>query len=156
MLKRLINAIISLAVGVLISTNVYAADESFQVSIRILTALSISENQALSFPTTEATSSTQTVTVAPSDSTAASFDIDGESGGAISASIAETNLALTNGSTTITIDSFTFGGSCAADGTGTLTGGTLSGCNVGATATIPANPTNGTYYGNLTLRVLYN
>jgi hypothetical protein len=156
MLKRLINAIISLAVGVLISTNVYAADESFEVSIKILTALSILETQALAFPITEATSSIQKVTIAPSDSTAASFDIGGESGEAISASISETTLDLNNGSTTITIDSFTFGGSCAADGTGTLTGGTLSGCKVGATATIPANPKNGTYSGNLTFRVLYN
>jgi hypothetical protein len=154
--KKLISTMILMMAGLIFSITGYATDESFQVSIRILTALSISENQALSFPDTTATASIQTVTVAPTDGTAASFDIAGDSNLAITASISETSVGLTNGSTTITIDTFTFGGSCNADGTGTLSSGSLAGCKVGASASIPANPTSGSYTGTLTFRVLYN
>ena len=142
--------------GLIFSMAGYATDESFQVSIRIQAAITISENQALSFPDTEATASSQTVTVAPSDGTSASFDIAGDSNLAITVSVSEASIGLSNGPTTITIDNFTFGGSCNADGTGTLSSGSLAGCKVGASASIPANPTSGSYTGTLTFRVLYN
>jgi len=135
----------------------HAADESFTTSIQILTALSITEQSALLFPDTEASSSSQAVVVAPADSGAATFDIAGQGSEGITASIVENSVSMVNGSTTITVASFTFGGSLASSGTGTLSsGGSLNSCKVGATASIPANPGAGTYSGTLTFRVVYN
>ena len=108
------------------------------------------------FPDTGATASIQNITVNTGDAGAAAFDIGGEASTAIQASIVETDLDMVVGGTTITVDTFTFGGSLAADGTATLDGtGNLTGANVGATAAVPANPDVGAYSGSLTFRVLY-
>ena len=133
-----------------------AADESFNASIQILTALNITEQSALSFPDTESKTTSQTAVVAATDAGAASFDITGEASSNIVSSIVESDLSMTQGSTTITINTFTFGGSLASDGTATTDGsGSLTGANVGATANIPANAESGTYSGALTFRVVY-
>ena len=154
-MKKLLGSVIAiLSLGMM---NVYAADESFQASIRILTALSITEQSALSFPDTEASASAQNVVIAPTGTGAAVFNIAGEASRPVTASIVQSNLQITNGSTTVTIGSFTFGGGLSSSGTGTLNGsGQLTGAGVGATAAIPANPQAGVYSGSLTFRVVYN
>ena len=143
------------AAGLVLSTSsVYAVDQAFNVSITILTALGITKTSDLSFPTTAASGSIQAVTVAPTDGTAATFDITGEPSTAITASIVEADVTLT--ASTIVVDTFTFGGGLAADGTATTTaGGAVAGAAVGATANIPASHAAGSYSGSLTFRVLY-
>ena len=143
------------AAGLVLSTSsVYAVDQAFNVSITILTALGITKTSDLSFPTTASSGSIQAVTVAPTDGTAATFDITGEPSTAITASIVEADVTLT--ASTIVVDTFTFGGGLAADGTATTTaGGAVAGAAVGATANIPASHAAGSYSGSLTFRVLY-
>ena len=139
---------------VLSASSIYAVDQAFNVSITILTALGITKTSDLSFPTTAANGSDQAVTVAPTDGTAATFDITGEPSTAIVASIVESNVTLTGSS--IVVDTFTFGGGLASNGTATTSGaGAVSGAAVGATANIPAAQTAGTFSGALTFRVLY-
>ena len=143
------------ATGLILSTStLYAVDQAFNVSITILTALGITKTSDLSFPTTASSGSIQAVTVAPADGTAATFDITGEPSTAITASIVEADVTLT--ASTIVVDTFTFGGGLAADGTATTTaGGAVAGAAVGATANIPASHAAGSYSGSLTFRVLY-
>ncbi len=157
LIKIQIRKSLMLVLGMVLSFQVYAADETFTASIQILTALSVTEQTALAFPTTEASTAAQTVVVAPTDSGAATFDIAGESNYAVTASIVESSLTMTNQNTSIVVDTFTFGGNLSSTGTGTLSAsGGLTGARVGATANIPANPKSGSYSGNLTFRVVYN
>ena len=136
------------------ASSAYAVDQAFNVSIQILTALGITKTSDLSFPATASSGSIQNVTVAPADGTAATFDITGEASTAITASIVEANVTLT--SSTIVVDTFTFGGGLAADGTATTTaGGAVAGAAVGATANVPASHAAGSFSGSLTFRVLY-
>ena len=136
------------------------ADETFTASIRIFKAITVTELSALSFPATESSASSQTVSVGTSDSGAATFSINGDPDATISASIAEASLTLNQGSTNIIIDGFTFGGGLTSgngSGSGTLNsaGALASAAAVGATANIPADATSGLYSGSLTFRVVY-
>ncbi|MBF0351817.1 MAG: DUF4402 domain-containing protein [SAR324 cluster bacterium] len=144
-------------IGMISAPVLHAADEAFNASIRIVAALAISETSALTFPQTEASTSTQQVAIGPNDSGAASFNITGEPNAGVTASIVEPSLEMTVGQTTITINTFTFGGALASNGSVSLNGsGSATGAKVGATANIPANPESGQYSGALTFRVVYN
>ena len=143
--------------GALFTNMAYAADEAFNASIRILAALKITEQSALKFPDTEAASVAKTVTVANTNSGAATFNITGEGNSTVTASIVESGVTMSNNGTDITVGSFTFGGKLGSNGVGTLDStGKLNGAAVGATASIPANPSAGNYSGTLTFRVVYN
>ena len=148
--------LLGLLAAMVIAPNAYATDEPFLASISIFSPIAITETSALSFGSVASASATQSVVVAPGDAGAASFNLSGQSNLAITASVVEPSLALVNGATTITVNSFTFGGGLAANGTANLSAaGTLNAANVGATAVVPANPASGAYTGNLTLRVVY-
>ena len=133
-----------------------ATDEAFLASITVYSPIVITETSALNFGVVTASPVAQTVTVAPADAGAASFNIAGQSGMPVTASVVETSLIMSNGATSITVDGFTYGGGLSAAGTATIGAqGSLSGAAVGASATVPANPAAGTYSGNLTFRVVY-
>lgn len=156
MFKRFL---ISLAAAAMLATPAMATDEPFVASITIYTPIVITETSPLSFGAIVGSGVPQTVVVAPIDPGAATFDLAGEPNMAITATIVEASLPITVGATTITIDTFTFGGSLtpgAGSGTGTLDAtGALAGTAVGATANIPANPDPGLYSGTLNYRVVY-
>ena len=154
--QQILKSLTGIVAGLTIATSAYAADSSFQSSLKILTPLSITAQSGLDFPDTESTAAQQTVVVAPTDAGAADFNIAGELNEAVTASVVEPSVTMTVGSTNIVVDTFTFGGALAADGSGTLDGtGALAGAKVGGTATVPANAESGTYTGTLTFRVTY-
>lgn len=136
-------------------TAIQAEETTFTASIKILTALSITKVTDLSFPDTTASITSQDIVIAPEDSGAATFTISGDDLATVQASIVESSVTMTNGTTGIVIDSFTFGGDLSTTGQATLGTGTTS-ANVGATANIPGNPNSGTYSGSITFRVVYN
>ncbi|PCI28327.1 MAG: hypothetical protein COB67_06665 [SAR324 cluster bacterium] len=137
-------------------TMLYAVEESFVASIRILSPMPVFERTPLVFPDLEVSESSRTIVVLPSDTGAASFDLVGGSDEGITASIVESEVSMTQGSTVIVVNAFTFGGCLGADGTGALSGsGKFSSCTIGGTALIPANPNFGMYTGTLTFRVVY-
>ncbi|MDT8446972.1 MAG: DUF4402 domain-containing protein [bacterium] len=148
--------LMGLMAAMVMAPSAYATDEPFLASITIFSPITITETSALSFGSVSGAATNQNVVVAPSDPGAASFNLAGESNLAVTATIVEPSLALVNGATTITVNGFTFGGALASNGTANLGAlGKLNAATVGATAAVPANPTSGTYSGNLTLRVVY-
>lgn len=156
-LKKYVSTMAVIAFAMLIVPFAQAADEAFNASIRIVAALNVSESSALTFPTTESAAQAQQVTVGTTDAGAASFNITGESNAAVTASIVEGSLEMTVGSSTITVNNFTFGGALNGSGNASLDGsGALNGAKVGATANIPAAAESGEYSGALTFRVVYN
>ena len=155
---RIINRTLSLFAALLMlgGSSALAADEPFAASITVYAPVVITETAPMSFGIVTASGSTQVVVVDPADAGAAGFDITGEGSMAITATVVETSLALVNGATTITVDSFTYGGSLSGTGTATFSNqGAVAGAKVGASASIPANPDAGSYAGTLTFRVVY-
>ena len=157
MIKRLLTGLaFSL---MLIPSNALATDSIFPASITIYAPIVVTKTADLIFPNTASSAAPQTVVVAPGGVGAASFDIAGEPTLAINATVVEASIIMANGPTNITVDQFVFGGTltdAAGSGTASLDGvGNLVGASVGATATIPANPTQGAYTGNLTFQVTY-
>ena len=144
--------------ALLLGTSAYAVDESFNVSITILTAITITESgTGLDFGNLPTSTSAQTVTVSPGDSGAATFDIAGEPNGTVTVSVAESSVNLAGPGTNIVVDTFTVDGTNCSGGAGTLDGsGNLTTCSVGATANVNANQTTGSYSGTATLQVIYN
>ena len=154
MLKKIVAL---LATSLMIVTAGYAADETFEASIRVLAALAIVENTALTFPDTESRTIAQNVTVSPGSTGAASFNVYGEHNRLVNASIVEPSASATIGSSTVVFDSFSCGGALSGACQATLdNSGYANGAEIGATAHIPANAQAGLYQGTLTFRVTYN
>ena len=141
--------------GISLSSIGLAATGTFNISIKIITALAVAETQALSFPDTESSSSSQTVVVGAADANAAVLSITGEPSNLVNVSV-DATATLTDGTNNITVDSFALGGDCAG-GTATIDGATgiAADCRVGATANLSANQTAGDYAGSATLTVTY-
>ncbi len=103
-----------------------------------------------------------TLVIAPTDAGAAVFSASGDPNTPVIASIVEGSIVLTTGSGSgagrqIVLDSWTFGGSLAADGTAVLDAqGKLSNMRVGATANIESDDIGGDYSASPTLRLLPN
>lgn len=103
-----------------------------------------------------------TVVIAPTDADAAVFNASGDANAPVVASIVENSIVLTTGSGSgaaqqIVVDSWTFGGSLAADGTGVLDAqGQLTNIRIGATATVESDDIGGDYSASPTLRLIAN
>ncbi len=136
----------------------HAVDELFDVSLKLLTPITITETQALDFGETVA-GSASTLVVAAADANAAVFTASGEAAETASVQIVEANITLTtdDGSDTtkqITVDNFSLGGDVSG-GSMTFSGG-ADDIRVGATANVEAEDIAGDYSGTATLQVVYN
>ncbi|MGK5095041.1 DUF4402 domain-containing protein [Deltaproteobacteria bacterium TL4] len=130
--------------------SLFAAEETFQMSMKVYQPLAIGKVSDLVFPLIEVSSAAQPVTVTPDQG--ASFKITGQTGAGITASV--TSSGLSNGTQTISIDSFSFGSPLDSAGRGTLASGGIT-ATVGAALTVPANASTGEYAGTATFTVLY-
>jgi len=134
----------------------FASDEPFAASITVYSPIVVTETAPMSFGLVTASPATQVVVVNSADAGAAAFDIAGQSGLAVTATVVEPSLALVSGGTTITVSNFTYGGALTGTGTASFSNqGALNNARVGASANIPANPAAGAYAGTLTFRVVY-
>lgn len=144
-------------VGLGYAQSAMATDESFNATMTLLAPIVITETQALSFPAT--TTGANTVVVAAADATAATFTATGEASTAVTASVVEASINMTNGGSTIPVDTWTFGGTLTdAGGSGTASfsgAGSLGTMRVGATATIDGTDIAGAYTGTATFRLIY-
>ncbi|MCP3926999.1 MAG: DUF4402 domain-containing protein [Desulfobacterales bacterium] len=133
----------------LISVNSFAADESFDATITIRSAITIDEDLTLRFGDLETTGAIQTVTVATGDAGAAQFDITGDVGVAVTWSVVEATINMTGAGDDIVVNAFTVSGG----GTGNLPQVDVT---VGATANVNANQAAGIYTGSATFNAVYN
>ena len=135
-----------------VSGTVMAATQSFNISLKLFKPITISKVQDLSFPDQTITGSAINITVAPADSTAASFTADGGKNRSITRDIVESsiNMSAPGVAGNIAVDTFVLAGPTAFDGTGAITG-----LKVGATAHILAGSLDGDYTGAATFRVVY-
>ena len=141
-----------------------AADATGNASATIATPISVSENTSLAFGTILAGASQSTIVVSTAgarsvgsgDATllggtpaAAAFDVTGEGSTSYSVSFTAGTLTRAGGSETMTVDTFT------DDSGGSIAGGGSDSFNVGATLTVAANQTAGSYTGTYTVSVDY-
>jgi hypothetical protein len=132
-------------------------DETISFIARIVSSsnLSITIAKGIEFPMTEQLPNIQTIVVSSNDPGAAVFHVVGDPYDSVTASL-PASVNITNGSNTITLNNFMFGGGFNTLGNGTLDNeGNLTGY-IGATANVPANPAYGTYSGTITLTVVRN
>ena len=150
----------TLIASVVTATAAYAADESFESSIRLIEPVTVTEVTSLVFPE-QIAGTAQAVTITPDDTGAAQFNSAGEPSRNVTASILETSITMITGtgaaaSQQIVVNNFSYGGSVAPDGTGAFElDGTLNGIRIGATANIDADDQSGNYVGTATFRLVY-
>lgn len=155
--KNKLKVILVFATSMVATATGFAATATFTATIVVLTALSITNTSGLDFGTIESSSSTQTITISPGDSGAATFQIDGEPNDTVTVSIDESSISLNSGSNSMTVNAFTVGGSSCSNGAGTFDGsGNLDTCTVGATVNVAGGQAAGSYSGTATLSVVYN
>ncbi|PCJ19635.1 MAG: hypothetical protein COB04_05535 [Gammaproteobacteria bacterium] len=156
---------IALAAAVLLcllSSRNYAGENNFNPSMILIgTSLAIYEQQGLSFGNQLIPSTDTDLIVAPANAKAAFFNATGEPNLAVTASIVERKISLSNGlsgkKNKMDVTDFTLGGSVDASGNGSFNAqGLLDNIRVGATATISSTNNLGAYQGTATLRVVYN
>ncbi|PCI52281.1 MAG: hypothetical protein COB51_00110 [Moraxellaceae bacterium] len=156
---------VALAITVLLcffSSRNYADDQAFNPSMVLIgTSLAIYEQQGLSFGNQLVPAVDTDLVVAPIDSKAAYFNVTGEPNLAVTASIVERKISITNGQAgkknKMDVTDFTLGGSVDASGNGSFDNqGLLDNVRVGATTTIASDNNLGVYQGTATLRVVYN
>jgi len=126
-------------------------DKAFNITLNLFQAITITKAQDLLFPEQVITGSSFDVTVATGDTGAASFSAVGTANRSITRSVVESSIGMSNGTSTIAVDTFTFAGPTSFNGSGNATG-----LKVGGTAHILNTSTEGNYSGSGTYRVVYN
>ncbi len=137
----------------------YAADEPFNVGMKLQTPVVITEVNGLSFVDTT-TGSNTTVVTAPGDTLAATFIVRGSPNTPVTGSVVESSIVMTTGTggnnEQITVDNFTLGGGLNKKGVAILRpSGSLQNIRVGASAHVKSNNVAGAYLGTATFRLLY-
>ena len=130
-------------------TNLTATDESFNVTMTLFAGITITETQALLFPSQQALT-VGTYTVLTGDAGAATFTATGNPSANFTRSVVEASINMTNGGSTIPVNAFTVAGPTAFDVSGNAVG-----LKVGATATVDATDIAGSYTGAATYRIIY-
>jgi len=158
-----IAASVVLGLGVVAGAN--AVDESFNIGMKLLTPIAITEVRQLDFVDTIA-GADNTVVTAPADPIAAVFNSTGDSSKTATASVVEGSVTMlrtggTPGNTPdeFTVDSFALGGAGITGGNQVdyaASGGSVNDIRVGGTANILAEDLAGNYTGTATLRIVYN
>jgi hypothetical protein len=149
-MKRII--LLSIALSMLFTVNTFAADESFDATITILPAVSITEVKGLTFGDVLSTNASQTVTIDGDnvDTRAAHFTVTGHTVQA-NFSVLEASIVMTfGGGADITVNAFTISQASA------ILSGADTDVYVGGTATINADQVAGTYTGAATFQAIYN
>lgn len=123
--------------------------------------VAITEISGIVFPSVVPKATSQTIILNPSDSGAAFFQATGNAlAGVILEVIPKDIILRAQGSTKITVEQFSFGGSITPTGDGLGYGtfdstGNLTNIRIGAQAIIPANPKFGAYTGDASLRIIH-
>ncbi len=160
-LNKVLLLVPALSVLSVASLSSYAASESFESSIKLIDDITITELASLRFPQ-QVAGTAQTVVVAPADSGAAQFSATGSALASATATIAEANIEMTTGdgvgsTKRITVNSFTLGGTLAADGTVAFAAdGTIDNMRVGGSAVIENDDISGDYTGTATFELNYS
>lgn len=142
------------------SGSAMADDATFNATITLIEPLVVTSVQDLSFAPQTAGSAVDVVT-APGDSTAAIFSATGEPSANAQASILESSIDMTTGAgasagEVISVDTWTYGGNLAGDGSVSFDGnGDIADMRVGATAHVKAENVSGDYTGTATFRLVY-
>ena len=136
----------------LVGATAMAANQSFNISLKLFKPITITKVQDLLFPDTTLTGSAFNITVATTDSGAASFNAQGGKNRSITRSVVESsiNMSAPGVATNIAVDTFSLSGPTAFDASGDA-----NGLKVGAVAHVLALSEDGDYTGTATLRVIY-
>ena len=159
--KSTLNKIAALALGLSVVGAANAADETFNIGIKLIAPIVITETNALSFVDTVA-GTTQDVVTGPADALAAQFSATGEPSRPVTGSVVESSVEVTTGdgvgsTKRMTIQDFTTGGDMSGAGSASFDGsGDLSDLRVGATAKVESDDIPGDYAGTATFRLVYN
>jgi len=137
-----------------------AEETSFDATISLLQPITLNTVQDLSFAPQAVGENIDVVTGAE-DTRAAVFSATGEANAAAQASVVESSIEMVTGAgaTTgerITVDTFTYGGSLASDGSTAFdAAGELNNMRVGGTAHVEADDVQGDFVGTATFRLVY-
>ncbi len=142
---------------ILTSAAAVATDEIFDVTMKLLAPITITELTSLVFPNTQAGVASDVV-VATADAGAASFSATGSANVAYTASVVETSIVMQKDGNSggdaakeIVVDTFS-----VDQGAGTFDGsGNATGLKAGATAHVLVNDIAGDYSSTATFRVVY-
>lgn len=150
----------ALITAALASTSALATDASFNATMQLLSAISVTNTQGLSFADTAAGGNIN-ITTTPTDANAATFTATGEANTAVTGSITTANITMQTGGggsadKEINVTWFAFGGDMDAAGAATFDGaGALNNLRVGGTAQVESDDIAGAYSGTGTFRLVY-
>ena len=148
--KNFSSAMLILIVSLFASSILYSAEESFNVNMRILDPVKITEQRSLSFPD-HVVGTQANIVVNPSDATSASFSATGAPNANIKTSVVESYIILSDGANNnIEVDTFNIISEDSFD-----SNGELNNISIGATAHVEAGDPVGNYNGFATLRIIY-
>ena len=155
-----IAASVALGLGVVAGAN--AVDETFKAQLRILSPITITEDQAMDFGET-AQGLADPIAATDANNKYAAFTVNGDASKTATASVVESSIEMKTGDgadTTkkVTVDSFSVGvgGSGGGDQLDFVGDGEVSDVRVYGTAHQEAEDIAGLYTGDVTFRVVYN
>ncbi|OUS04022.1 hypothetical protein A9Q81_06290 [Gammaproteobacteria bacterium 42_54_T18] len=153
--------VILTAFYILAPSLVLANEDTFQTSLTLLSPITLTMQNSLSFPAVIA-GENKTLITHPASSDAVIFSATGESSAPVTGTVVESFVVMKTGSgldesEKIQVDSFITGGELSTDGTGIFdTNGELSNLRIGASAHIEENDVPGDYSSTATFRLTYN
>jgi hypothetical protein len=127
-----------------------AADQSFNITLRLGYPIVVTKVRDLTFPDT-VFSGTQNIVVNRASANAASFTVTGRRNRSITRTIVPTsiNMSAPGVASTITVDTFSIQGPTSFSSSGTAS------FTVGATARVLAASVDGDYVGTAAIRIVY-
>ena len=154
-----ITASVALGLGVVAGAN--AVDETFKAQLRILSPITITEDQLMDFGETPQ-GVANNIEATDLNNKYAAFTVNGDASKTATASVAQTSIEMLTGDgvgTTkrVTVDTFSVGVGGALGGDQLdFSGGAVSDVRVYGTARQEAEDIAGLYTGDLTFQVVYN
>ncbi len=168
----------------LVSPLIYATDENFNITLSLVSRITITENSELSFPNSSQefyqsnmvdadetldesnngklnlgfkayAGSKQKITIHPGDAGAADFSATGFPNVCFTKSIVETSINLTTGDGTSSSKQVLVDTFTLAGPSCFNSGGVVAGLKIGATAHISSDDQPGNYVGSATFRIVY-
>lgn len=151
-----------LVAGALVAASSFAAaqDAPFNATITLIQPITLSTVQDLTFAPQVAGTTVDVVTAA-GDTNAAIFSATGALDAVALGSVVEPTIDMSTGAgastaETIVVDTWSYGGSLAVDGSTVFDGtGNIADMRVGATAHVEAEDVAGDYVGSATFRLVY-
>jgi hypothetical protein len=158
-MKKFTKSLMAVAL-VAVSGAAVAEETSFDSTISLLEPITLTTVQDLSFAPQPVGEAVDVLTTA-ADSRAAVFSATGEANAVAQTSVVEPSIEMVTGAGSasgerITVDTFTYGGSLATDGSTAFDGsGEINNMRVGATAHVEADDVQGDFVGTATFRLVY-